>query len=134
QDTPMPLAAPTQIGAEPANMPRVIAFTAQDMTAAGGLHAVATTDVGTGGLVQLTSCTLNVPGSGAIKSSGGAGMNLLQASGQMTIGGLLKSFQGENRLEYLNPAKPPIISGAASIVPTQDCAPATGCLHSSLAS
>ncbi len=106
---------------------------AQQITSAGKLHATATQTNGTAGVVQLSGCTLSVPSGASIKSDGVNGENLLQASGQLTIGGALSSRpSGHNRFEYRDSTKPPILQGSATIQPTQDCAPAKGCLVTTL--
>ena len=99
---------------------------AQQITNTGKMHATATATGGIAGIVQLSGCTLNVPSGASIKSDGANGENLLQASGQLTIGGALSSRpSGHNRFEYRDMS--PILQGSATIQPTQDCAPAKGC-------
>ena len=110
-----------------------ILLTAQQITAGGRLHANGTTATGEGGLVQITACTVGIPGGAQIRTDGVTGENLLQASGQLTIGGLLSSLpSGLNRFEYRDPARPPLTLGTASIQPARDCAPAAGCLTPTL--
>src|SRR5262249_43404799 len=65
-------------------------------------------------------------------SDGIDGQNLLQASGLLTIGGLVTCRGCDNRFEYLNPALPPVTLGTASITPTRDCAPAPRCPNPNL--
>jgi cysteine-rich repeat protein len=101
----------------------------QGLTIAGRVTAQSTTTNGSGGAVQGSGCTLSVPNGASIRTDGTAGLNLLQASGQMTIGGQLLSRPGHNRLEYLDSAEAPIILNTADIRPTRDCAPASGCLN-----
>ena len=108
-------------------------ITAQQIAAAGRLHANATTLTATGGLVELHACTIGVPAGAQIRTDGVAGENLVQASGLLTIGGLVSSRpSGQNRFEYLDPARPPITLGTASILPARDCAPLAGCLTPTL--
>ena len=114
--------------------PGIIALSGDTITVNGKLHAIATTSQGSGGSVQLTSCTVSVPNGAVIKSNGMGGQNLLQASGQMTVGGTLNATAGENRLEYRDSTKPPTILSSASIVPSgppsSPCS--SGCINTSL--
>ena len=103
------------------------------VTVNGRVHAngTASTD-NTAGLIMLSGCTMSVPNNASIKTDGVDGLNLLQASGQMTIGGQLSSRpSGHNRIEYRDPAKPPITLGTASILPARDCG-GVGCLTPTL--
>jgi len=68
-----------------------------------------------GGLVILRACDVAVNVGAVVSSLGPTGENLLQASGQMTIGGTLTSVA--NRLEYLDPAKAPQVAAGAVVVP-----------------
>src|SRR5438093_1626559 len=68
-----------------------------------------------GGLVILRACDVAVNVGAVVSSLGPTGENLLQASGQMTIGGTLTSVT--NRLEYLDPAKAPQVAAGAVVVP-----------------
>jgi cysteine-rich repeat protein len=105
-----------------------------DITAAGKLHAVGTgTQAPEGGFISLTGCNVSVPSGALVRTDGGNAKNVLQSSGQLTIGGTVQArTSGENRFEYLVPAKPPIILGTAVVQPTRDCAPAAGCLNPNL--
>jgi cysteine-rich repeat protein len=111
---------------------------AEQITAAGKIHLNGTGAEGfpgSGGFIQLAGCTINVPQDAIMRTDGEMGQNLIQASGQLTIGAqtvLSSKPSGTNRFEYRDPTKPPIIAGSASIQPTQDCAPAKGCLTPTL--
>src|SRR5206468_215569 len=96
--TSLSIASTTQLAADATAVAGLIALSAQDITASGRLHTTVSTAEGSGGLIQLTSCTMNVPNGGNLNSDGIGGQNLLQASGQMSIGGTLHSSSGENRL------------------------------------
>src|SRR2546427_4670037 len=122
-----------EVNADSAQDAGMVTLNAQQITTAGKLHATGTATGALAGLVELTGCTLNVPNGASIKTDGASGENLLQASGQLTIGGTLSSRpNGKDRFEYRNPSKRPILLSTALIRPTQDCAPATGCLTSTL--
>jgi len=129
------LGAASEMSADAGQDAGTVTLFAQQITSSGKLHATATATTGaTAGLVQLAGCTLSVPSGASIRSDGGNGENLLQASGQLTIGGALSSklTGGHNRFEYRDPNKPPIIQGTATIQPAQDCSPAKGCLVTTL--
>jgi len=68
-----------------------------------------------GGAVILRACDVAVNAGAVLSSLGPTGENLLQASGQMTIGGTLTSTA--NRLEYLDPAKLPQVATGAVVAP-----------------
>ncbi len=127
------LGTTAEVSADSAQDAGTVTLNAQQITTFGKLHATGTATGALAGIVQLTGCTLNVPDGASIKSDGEKGENLLQASGQLTIGGTLSSRpSGEDRFEYRDPSKPPKFLSTALIRPTQDCAPATGCLTSTL--
>jgi cysteine-rich repeat protein len=128
------IAATAELSADAGTDAGSFTFTAaQQITAAGRIHATATSSAGRAGLTQFTACTLGVPAGAQIRTDGMMGQNLLQASGVATLGGLLSSTPGgANRIEYRDPGLPPITLGTASIVPTRDCAPAPGCLTPTL--
>jgi len=70
--------------------------------------------------VDVEGCAIDVPtgaelSSAKVSAAGQGTQNTLKASGQMTIAGLLAAGVG-NRLEYRDPAAPPILTGA-SITP-----------------
>jgi cysteine-rich repeat protein len=127
------LGAASEMSADAAQYAGSVEIFAQQITSSGKLHATASATDGTAGIVQLAGCTLSVPSGASIKSDGVNGENLLQASGQLTIGGALSSRpSGHNRFEFRDSTKPPIIQGSATIQPVQDCAPAKGCLTTTL--
>ena len=91
---------------------------APTLSAGGRLHANGTGATGYGGSIRLGGCDVTVPSSGVVLTNGFAGLNLLAASGQMTIGGQLSSrTTGMNRLEFLNPLKLPKLLSGASVNP-----------------
>jgi cysteine-rich repeat protein len=107
---------------------------AEAITVAGRLQVSGTASSGAGGLVGLAGCTMSVVSGASIKTDGAGGLNLLQASGLLTLGGQLSSRpSGRNRFEYRDPARPPITLGTASVQPVRDCAPGPGCLVTDLA-
>jgi cysteine-rich repeat protein len=127
------IGATAEVNADSANEAGSVGVMADQITSAGRVHANGTTTTATGGFVQLTGCTVGIPAGAQLRSDGLVGENLLQASGQLTIGGLVSSRPtGENRLEYLSALLPPITLGSATIAPTRDCAPDPGCLNPSL--
>jgi cysteine-rich repeat protein len=97
-----------------------IAVSAAALTVSGRVHGNGTGNFGQGGDIQLQACDLTVPAGAVVQSNAPeAGLNLLQASGQMTIGGALTSRPGgANRLEYRDPLKLPRILGTATVNPT----------------
>jgi cysteine-rich repeat protein len=97
-----------------------ISASAATLTASGRVHANGTGNLAAAGEVQLQACDLTVPAGAVVQSNATeGGMNLLQASGQMTIGGSLTSRPGgANRLEYRDPLKLPRILSGATVNPT----------------
>jgi cysteine-rich repeat protein len=125
----------SQFSADAAEIAGSFTAVAQDVSVAGKVHATSSASDGEAGIIQLTSCTIEVPNGAVIKTDGVTpGINLLQASGLMTIGGQFSSRpSGHNRFEYLDQSKPPNFQGSALIQPTRDCSSVPGCLNSSLA-
>ncbi len=128
------LSATSEFSSDGGDIGGSVGINAQNMTVGGKMHAISTASGSTAGIVQLTGCTLNVPSGAVVRTDGPAGgVNLLQASGQLTVGGQIQSRPaGKNRFEYRDPSKPPITLGSAVVQPTRDCAPAAGCLNSDL--
>jgi cysteine-rich repeat protein len=126
------LASTSQLLADSGMVGGTLDVEGQTITAGGKAYARGTLAGSSGGLVQLTGCDVSVPSGAAVRSDGTMGQNLLQASGQLTIGGTVESRSGENRFEYLDPSHPPITLPTAVVDPTIDCAPAAGCLNPSL--
>jgi len=124
--------ASSELDADGGALAGSVSFEAETITVNGKLHATGTASGGTAGLVELTGCTMSIPNGASIKTDGDVGLNLLHASGQLTIGGALSSRPtGHNRVEYRDPAKPPITLGTASILPARDCG-GVGCLTPTL--
>lgn len=65
---------------------------------------------GTGGNVSIVGCDLTLTNDASLVTTGLNGLNLFRASGQMTIAADVVG--PVNRLEYRNPAKPPLLTGA----------------------
>src|SRR5579871_292350 len=79
--------------------------------AAGNLHAN-----GGFGSITLTACTLQVPAGAQVATTGEKSANLFQASGLMTLAGTVVSG-GTNTLQYLDPTRPPVITGSVTPPP-----------------
>jgi cysteine-rich repeat protein len=65
-----------------------------------------------GGMIGLQACNVTVNTSSDLRTFGTTGSNLIQASGKAIIrGNLLTAPAGTNRIEYRDPAMPPMITG-----------------------
>jgi cysteine-rich repeat protein len=65
-----------------------------------------------GGLIMMMGCDVTVPLLQTVSAKGPTGQNVIQAAGTMTIQGTLESTM--NVLEYLDPLKPPIVTGTVT--------------------
>ena len=72
---------------------------------------------GLGGSVTLQGCDLGVPAGVVVSANGDEGTNELDASGQMTLAGTVRAGLS-NLIQYRDPAKPPVLTGAIIIPPT----------------
>jgi hypothetical protein len=80
------------------------------LTASNDMLADGNSVFGTGGTLLLESCTMNITGTARLLARGDIGFIALQASGQMTIDGVLTST--ENILRYRNANQVPDTNGA----------------------
>jgi cysteine-rich repeat protein len=108
-----------EVNADGGEIAGSIEVTAPTLSASGRVHASGTGNAAYAGILALRACELTVPAGAVVQSNGpSGGQNLLQASGQMTIGGSLSSRPaGTNRLEYRDPLKLPRILSGASVNP-----------------
>jgi hypothetical protein len=97
-------------------------FVTGKITASGNLHSDAA-PTGFGGQISIQGCDIVVPAGSTLDTLGDTALNLLQASGQLTVGGTLTADGGSggsatNRFEYRDAGKTPIIQPGASITPS----------------
>jgi len=86
---------------------------AETITLAGKAHASGTNTGATAGMSQLIACTLTIPANALLRTDGTGGENLIQASGQLTINGMVKTRPaGLNLFQYRDPTKPPLTAGS----------------------
>jgi hypothetical protein len=73
-----------------------------------------------GGNVNIQGCAVTAAAGSNISSGGDLGGNLIQAAGQMTLGGSVVAgpSQGTNTLEYRDSSKHPVLGGSIVPAPT----------------
>jgi cysteine-rich repeat protein len=65
-----------------------------------------------GGMIALQACNVTINAASDLRTFGTTGSNLIQASGKAVIrGNILTAPTGTNRIEYRDPAMPPMITG-----------------------
>ena len=69
-----------------------------------------------GGSISLAGCNVTIAAPGVLNSGGDLASNLIQASGLMTVLGHIQA-DGQNKLEFLDQAQPPVIPDPMVIAP-----------------
>jgi cysteine-rich repeat protein len=80
------------------------------------------------GSITLTACTLGVAAGAQVSTTGEQSTNLFQASGLMTIAGTVVSG-GVNIFQYLDPTRPPVVTGSVTPPPQVSVNPALAPCH-----
>ena len=107
------LASTATLRADGASFGGDIDVEGQTINALGHTQASGTNTGATAGMIVMRACTLGIPNNAVVRTDGAMGENLLQASGQLAVGGTVQSRPaGLNRFEYRDPTKPPITAGS----------------------
>jgi hypothetical protein len=97
------------------------------ITVGGSVHARSSApDPDFAGQVRLEACQIEVGATARIETSGLASRNLLRASDTMIVAGTLEAGTGTNELQYLDPAKPPQVTGTVLPPPVLTSSPPPG--------
>lgn len=86
------------------------------------LNADGDSSFGTGGTLLFQACTVTLSGTGRLSARGDIGFIELQASGRLTVNGVIVSE--ENLVQFRDPALPPILNGSITPTPRVELTPA----------